>query len=1028
MDVKAFGSFLLLLLGLNLRAATFSLTPTVVSNDYTGRITFQMSALSPGETVQLVQYYDFNSNGVVDADDLAVRGETVSDGQFKFIAGSTNINVFRDEDGATNGAITASFWFPLAPSAARSVGSYIFHISSPSNHFTAADLQFRVASQPYTQDVHGSVVNNSTNIPHALVALIHPAAALGLIPTVIASTAADASGNYKLKAPPGTYLAIALKTGYVANLLTLPPIVLATNASLSVDIPLMAATTTITGSLVDSANTVLPAVPYAEVEAATTNGLVALAFCDSNANFSIPVVSGIWTIGSLQQSANAEAYLLQDFAASSLFDTSGGPVNNAAVKLKHATALINGRVLDSIGNPVPGVNLFANADFGQFNSFTASVSNGFYSLAIDGGEGTVVVQSPNEPPASNFIWPTPQFAINGGQAIGLNVTGLVVTARFRSHVVVDSGTPLSGLQSVADSYEHYGAYTFATTDGNGFLDMPVFGGKWNFGWISALPPNLVFPDVPPFTITDGVNLTNDIVARTVTGTVSGYVHDGNGRGITNLTVTVTNHVGLTNYTLHATTDANGNYSVAVFNGTWNISPDNNALEIQGYVTPVASTNVSVPPAGGVANFVVSAVPPPQILTTSLFDAITNIYYSANLEVTNGSYPTFWSLTSGALPGGLVLNQFGYISGTPTNLGLFSFTVKVQDSRGSNDVKALSIRVDVMPTGPPQILTTYLAGSAMGCSFATQLLATNGTPPYSWALAGGSDPLPPGLQLATNGIISGTPTNNGYYSITVQVTGADNSTANGTVQIQVNPPLQYYPNPLSAGEAGTSYFGALSVSGGAQPQTWSVISGSLPPGFVLDPATGYITGMPSTTGSYHFTLRVTDGCATTNIPTAITNYPPLQIATTTLPVASLNAPYNAQLQAAGGVPPYSWYSYTTPAYGLTLNLDGSITGMAYFESDNLVTFVVSDANGVSAMTNLTVIATSKAILDLPAMSGASQFTFRVTGVSGQGYTLQSTPDLTNWTDLFTTNAPANIFYLTDTNASGRNRYYRLMESP
>ena len=61
-------------------ATTFTITPSVASNDYTGLITFRMSGLSPGETVQVVQYYDFNGNGVVDGPDLAVRGETVPGG------------------------------------------------------------------------------------------------------------------------------------------------------------------------------------------------------------------------------------------------------------------------------------------------------------------------------------------------------------------------------------------------------------------------------------------------------------------------------------------------------------------------------------------------------------------------------------------------------------------------------------------------------------------------------------------------------------------------------------------------------------------------------------------------------------------------------------------------------------------------------------------------------------------------------------------------------------------------------------
>jgi hypothetical protein len=327
-----------------------------------------------------------------------------------------------------------------------------------------------------------------------------------------------------------------------------------------------------------------------------------------------------------------------------------------------------------------------------------------------------------------------------------------------------------------------------------------------------------------------------------------------------------------------------------------------------------------------------------------------------------------------------------------------------------------------------ILTTYLSDLAVGCAYANQLQATNGIPPYSWALADGSDPLPPGLQLATNGIISGTPANDGYFTIQVQVIGADGGTTNGTLQIQVNTPLQVDSSPMSAGLVGVNYFGGLYATGGVQPQTWSVISGSLPPGLMLDPATGYVNGTPTMPATNTFTLRVTDGCATVDTPAAITNYPALQITTTTLTVASPNVSYTAQLQAAGGVPPYYWYNDTALPDGLTLGSDGSITGTPTSGSPSGFTCVVYDAIGDSATTNVMMGTISGPVLDLPAMSGANQFTFRVTGVSGQNYILQSTLDLSNWVNLFTTNAPANVFYLTDTNATGPGRFYRLQASP
>jgi len=882
-----------------------------------------------------------------------------------------------------------------------------------------------VNSQPYNQVVQGTVVSGSTNVPSAYVALVENSG--GNVQIVVTGTTADSNGDYSLRALPGVYQVMAFQAGYVGSLPNFPVVTLQTNATVTTNLNLMAATTTLAGSLVASTDPLLKVLPNAQLIAFSTNFLVTFSEADSNSNFSIPVTTNnVWTVRATAQSAATEAYLVPDAGIESHYETYTGPVTNAVIMLKPATALINGRVADQAGNPISGVSLVANADFGQYNAYALSDSNGFYSMAIDAGAGEVDVINLASPPASNYFWPTPQFNINNGQAISQNVTGLPVTAHLRCQVTDDHGTPLPGVDAIADSYQFYGVYSLVTTDTNGYFDMPLFGGEWDFGIQTELP-GLIFPTPPPFTIADGVNLTNAIVARTVTGTISGYVHDSHGLGITNLFVAVTNQVGLTNYTLSGFTDSNGVYSVAVFNGAWNVSLNNDTLDNLGY-TAADPVNVSVPPADGVANFIVSTIPPPQILTSNLFDATINNFYAAELLITNGSGYTSWSLIAGALPGGLVLEPSGLIIGTPTSLGLYPFTVEARDSRGSNDVEVLSLQVDLVPTGPPQILTTFLENPAVGCPYATQLQATNGTPPYSWALAAGSAALPPDLNLESNGLIDGTPESAGYYTLQVQLTGADNETTNCTVQIQVNTALQIVPYPLSAGEVGAGYFGNLYASGGAQPQIWSVIAGSLPPGLMLDPATGYITGTPAIPATNEFTLRVTDGCATIDTPAAITNYPLLQITTATLPAVSLNVPYNGQLQAAGGVPPYSWYAYPALPYGLTLDTDGAITGTPYSESAGELTFVVYDSLGNGVSTNLIIGAVTQPVLDLPTMAATNLFTFRVTGVSGQDYTLQSSLDLSNWADLFTTNAPADVFFWSDTNTFDSQRYYRLETSP
>jgi len=82
---------------------------------------------------------------------------------------------------------------------------------------------------------------------------------------------------------------------------------------------------------------------------------------------------------------------------------------------------------------------------------------------------------------------------------------------------------------------------------------------------------------------------------------------------------------------------------------------------------------------------------PAITTATLPDGKTGTAYSAPLEAT-GTAPFTWSLASGNLPNGLTLSSAGGISGTPTAVGTFNFTVQASNSAG-NDTKALSIKIE-----------------------------------------------------------------------------------------------------------------------------------------------------------------------------------------------------------------------------------------------------------------------------------------------------------------------------------------------
>ncbi|MGA9767807.1 MAG: NBR1-Ig-like domain-containing protein, partial [Blastocatellia bacterium] len=70
------------------------------------------------------------------------------------------------------------------------------------------------------------------------------------------------------------------------------------------------------------------------------------------------------------------------------------------------------------------------------------------------------------------------------------------------------------------------------------------------------------------------------------------------------------------------------------------------------------------------------------------------------------------------------------------------------------------------------------------------------------------------------------------------------------------PLSVVTSSLAGGTVGSAYSQTLSATGGTPPYTWSLLSGGLPPGLILTP-TGTIAGLPTTSGTFNFSVQVAD---------------------------------------------------------------------------------------------------------------------------------------------------------------------------
>ena len=163
------------------------------------------------------------------------------------------------------------------------------------------------------------------------------------------------------------------------------------------------------------------------------------------------------------------------------------------------------------------------------------------------------------------------------------------------------------------------------------------------------------------------------------------------------------------------------------------------------------------------------------------------------------------------------------------------------------------------TSPLTIVTTSLPTGTVGTSyFFGGVYAAGGTPGYSYAVTQGS--LPNGLSLnASSGIISGAPTSTGTSSFTVQATDSGGSApVSQALSISVNPevPVSVKTTSLSNADQNQSYSTAISATGGAVPYSYSLTSGALPAGLTLN-SYGVISGVPTTWGTFSFTVEATD---------------------------------------------------------------------------------------------------------------------------------------------------------------------------
>src|SRR5215467_1936438 len=360
--------------------------------------------------------------------------------------------------------------------------------------------------------------------------------------------------------------------------------------------------------------------------------------------------------------------------------------------------------------------------------------------------------------------------------------------------------------------------------------------------------------------------------------------------------------------------------------------------------------------------IATAVAPVQITTSSVSAGQVGSAYSTTLAAAGGTTPYSWSLSAGALPAGLTLSSAGTISGTPTASGSFSFTVKVTDATtptAQTATQSLSLSIAAAVTAV-HVTTSSVPSGQVASAYSTTLAAAGGTTPYSWSLSAGA--LPAGLTLSSAGTISGTPTASGSFSFTVKVTDATTPTAQTATQslslsiAAAVTAVHVTTSSVPSGQVGSAYSTTLAAAGGTTPYSWSLSAGALPAGLTLSSA-GTISGTPTASGSFSFTVKVTDATTPTaqtatqslslSIAAAVTA---VHVTTSSVPSGQVASAYSTTLAAAGGTTPYSWSlsAGALPA-GLTLSSAGTISGTPTASGSFSFTVKVTDATTPTAQT-------------------------------------------------------------------------------
>lgn len=800
---------------------------------------------------------------------------------------------------------------------------------------------------------------------------------------------------------------------------------------------------------------------------------------DANGNYTISVPPNTYRLIAFKQG------FVVNLNTAPVVTLNAGVTVNTNLVITNSTRTISGRLVDSTNSNlgIPGILMAAQSAAKNMGLGVTDTNGNFTVGALAEPYGFGFEQQGLDFHGYLDYNNSPAFAdATTGSVAGVMISLPKATAIIYGSVKDGNGNPLSGVQLSGDNGTNGdGMYQGdAATDANGNYAMGVNAGLWSpavdngnnsfaFGNydFSRGPSWLSNNGGPGTNVTDGEAILADFGAVLATNHITGYVKDNNNNPIVGVQVYAYATINSQNYQTQQNTDANGNYSLNVGNGDWNVNVlcccDNNSLQSIGNYQCPNSQDANISNGDLVRNFIAQTNSGGGGGTYNLDGYVqdnmghpvigvavyANNGQGSNLSTftdTNGYYQFSvangtWNVTVDC--GGLTSMGYSCPNGQQAVV-----------SNGNYD----GLNFTVTSCSGLSVVTMSLPDGMVGNIYSNLLENTGCNSPFTWSLTPGSLPLPTGIGVSNNGVIFGTPTVSAAYGGTtnyfsVRVTDSGNNTADQLLSIVVYPTLTIGAGPFPNGTNGLPYSAHVTVSGGAQyyigsnPDGYTAsITGTMPPGLgfsygaiTVSNQNFVISGTPTNNGTFMFTLGAIDADGNQvqhNYSITIVSST-LTITTTSLSNATVGQNYTNQLTASGGTPPYTW----TIALGsqllppnLNLSTNGIISGATTTAGTNSFIVRITDHNAVTTTKVLQLIvvaAPSRPAIASPTRLSNGQFQMIVNGTAGQNYTIQYATKLassSNWSTLEITNPAVSTFSVTDPNATNSTRFYRVMVGP